>query len=72
METRQHDGHVMKYVMFSTNVEQDAVITSEGNVEVQGPIVLLDFGQDNKIYCDTCEKFIHAGEGGLAEHWEVR
>jgi hypothetical protein len=67
-----HDGHVLKYVMLNTNVEQNAVITSEGNVEVSGPLVLLDFGQDNKVYCDTCEKFISASEDGLGEFWEVR
>lgn len=71
-EPQPHDGHALKYVMFGTNVEQNAVITSEGNVEVGGPLVLLDFGQDNKIYCDTCETFISAGEDGLASDWEVR
>jgi hypothetical protein len=68
----KHDGHALKYVMFQTNIEQDAVITDEGDVEVHGEIVLLDFGQDHKIYCDTCEKFISAGEDGLSEEWQVR
>lgn len=71
-EPKPHDGHALKYVMFNTNVEQDAVITSEGNVEVSGPLVLLEFGAETKIYCDTCESFIFAGEDGLAPDWEVR
>lgn len=67
-----HDGHVLKYVMFKANIEQDALITSEGNVEVSGDISILDFGDDHKVYCDTCETFISAGEDGLASDWEVR
>lgn len=70
--TTSHDGHVLKYVMFKANIEQDALITPEGNVEVNGDISILDFGDDHKVYCDTCEKFVNAGEDGLGEHWEVR
>ena len=71
-QSESHDGHVLKYVMFQANIEQDAVITSEGNVEVSGDVAILDFGEDHRIYCDTCEKTISAGEDGLASDWEVR
>jgi hypothetical protein len=72
MSKNLHEGHQLKYVMFNVNVDQDAVITEEGNIEVGEGLSLLDFGDDHRIYCDACEKFIHAGEDGLAEHWEVR
>jgi hypothetical protein len=67
-----HDGHVLKYVMFKANIEQDALITSEGDVEVSGDVSILDFGEDHIIYCDTCEETVHAGEGGLSSEWQVR
>ena len=67
-----HDGHQLKYVMLTTDIEQDARITEEGNVEVIGDISIIAFSGDHFIYCDTCEDRVVAGEGGLDELWEVR
>lgn len=58
--------------MENTDIEQDAKITPEGDVEVLGEISILKFSGDHFIYCDTCEERLVAGEGGLDELWEVR
>lgn len=68
----EHEGHQLKYVMTSTDIEQEARITEAGDVEVTGDISIVRFSGDHFIYCDTCEERITAGEGGLDEMWEVR
>jgi hypothetical protein len=69
---KNHDEHVLKYVMLTTDIQQDAQITEDGDVEVTGDISIIAFSGDHFIYCDTCEERIMAGEGGLDEMWEVR
>lgn len=69
---KNHDGHQLKYVMRGTDIEQDAKITPEGDVEVTGEISIIAFSGDHFIYCDTCEERVTAGEDGLSEDWEVR
>jgi hypothetical protein len=69
---KNHDEHVLKYVMLTTDIQQDAQITEDGDVEVTGDISIIAFSGDHFIYCDTCEERIVSGEGGLDEFWEVR
>lgn len=68
----KHDGHEIKYVMESTDIEQEARITETGDVEVLGDISIIRFSGEHFLYCDTCEERIRAGEDGLDELWEVR
>lgn len=68
----KHEGHKLKYVMLTTDIEQEARITPEGDVEVTGDISIIAFSGDHFIYCDTCEARVVAGEDGLDKEWEVR
>lgn len=68
----KHDGHVLKYVMLGVDVEQDAVITPEGNIETTSDLSILKFADQDFLYCDTCEDRVVSGEDGLDENWEIR
>lgn len=66
-----HDGHQLKYAMFGVDIQQDAIINEDGDIEVVGDVAILKFSGETSIYCDTCQKTVRAGEDGLSEDWQV-
>ena len=66
-----HEGHKLVYVYDHCVAQQTCVITPEGNVRVTGDLEVIDFDGDARVYCDTCDERVYAGESGLSVDWEV-
>lgn len=66
-----HEGHKLVCVYDHCIAQQACEITPEGNVLVTGDLEVIDIDGGARVYCDTCDVQVYAGEGGLAEYWEV-
>lgn len=65
-----HEGHKLVYVYDRCVAQQVCEITPEGNVQVTGDLEVIDIDGDTRVYCDTCDVQVYAGEGGLSVDWE--
>lgn len=67
-----HTGHDLTYVYDNSVVEQACTINAEGNVEIAAftPYKVVDVDGDGRIWCNTCDVQVYAGEGGLSKDWE--
>ena len=66
-----HEGHELVYVYDRCVTQQACEITPEGNVRVTGDLEVVDIDGDTRVYCDTCDVPVYAGDAGLAADWEV-
>ena len=66
-----HEGHKLVYVYDRCVTQQACEITPEGNVLVTGDLEVVDIDGDARVYCDTCDVPVYAGDAGLAVDWEV-
>jgi hypothetical protein len=66
-----HEGHKLVYVYDHCIMQQACEITLEGNVLVTGDLEVVDIDGDARVYCDTCDVPVYAGDAGLAVDWQV-
>ena len=66
-----HEGHKLVYVYDRCVTQQACEITPEGNVRVTGDLEVVDIDGDTRVYCDTCDVPVYAGDAGLAVDWQV-